>query len=70
MVYPLFSSKATFHYINPYTVSTSGVEDHVVSKVFSTLVALPHGGATLAIGLTGNRTLGQVKDLNRGVGAH
>ena len=50
----LFGSRATFHYINPYMMSTSGVEDHVVSKVFSTLVALPCGGATLAIGLTGN----------------
>ena len=28
-------------YLNPYTVSTGSVEDHVVSKVFSTLAALP-----------------------------
>ena len=51
-------------------VRTGGIEDHVVSKVFSTLVALPCSRATLAIGLTGNQTLGQVKDLKGGVGAN
>ena len=49
---------------------TSGVEDHMVSKVFSTLVALPCSRVTLAIGLTGNWTPGQVKDLKGGVGDH
>ena len=28
---------------------STGVEDHVVSKVFSMVVALPHGGTTPAI---------------------
>ena len=50
MVFPICSAaKPPSITLNPYTVSTSGIAIHMVSKVFSTLVVMPHSGTTLAI---------------------
>ena len=50
MVFPICSAdKPPSITLNPYMVSTGGVEIHMVSNVFSTLVVMPRGGTTLAI---------------------